>query len=41
MRRLLRAIVEGLALGGVTTLHDPTVMAELAQKISGAQGQED
>jgi acetyl-CoA synthetase len=41
MRRLLRDIAEGRALGDVTTLRDPTVMAGLAQKISAAQAQED
>ena len=37
MRRLLRDIAEGRELGDVTTLRDPSVMAELAQKISAAQ----
>jgi acetyl-CoA synthetase len=41
MRRLLRDIAEGRALGDVTTLRDPAVMAELTQKISAAQAQED
>ena len=41
MRRLLRDIAEGRALGDVTTLRDPTVMAELAQKVAAAQAQED
>jgi acetyl-CoA synthetase len=41
MRRLLRDIAEGRALGDVTTLRDPTVMAELTEKISAAQAQED
>jgi acetyl-CoA synthetase len=41
MRRLLRDIAEGRALGDVTTLRDPTVMAELTQKITAAQTQED
>jgi acetyl-CoA synthetase len=41
MRRLLRDIADGRALGDVTTLRDPTVMAELEQKISAAQAQED
>ena len=41
MRRLLRDIAEGRALGDVTTLRDPTVMAELEQKVSAAQAQED
>jgi acetyl-CoA synthetase len=41
MRRLLRDIAEGRALGDVTTLRDPAVMAELEQKVSAAQAQED
>jgi acetyl-CoA synthetase len=41
MRRLLRDIAEGRALGDVTTLRDPTVMAELSHKISAAQAQEE
>ena len=41
MRRLLRDIAEGRALGDVTTLRDPAVMAELGQKIAAAQAQED
>jgi acetyl-CoA synthetase len=41
MRRLLRDIAEGRALGDVTTLRDPTVMAELEQKISAARAQEE
>jgi acetyl-CoA synthetase len=41
MRRLLRDIGEGRTLGDVTTLRDPTVMAELAQKVASAQAQED
>ena len=41
MRRLLRDIAEGRTLGDVTTLRDPTVMAELAQKVSAARAQED
>jgi acetyl-CoA synthetase len=32
MRRLLRDIAEGKALGDVTTLVDPSVMEELKQK---------
>jgi len=39
MRRLLRDIAEGRALGDVTTLRDPGVMAQLEGKI--AQGQAD
>jgi acetyl-CoA synthetase len=34
MRRLLRDIAEGRALGDVTTLRDPEVMAELESKIA-------
>jgi acetyl-CoA synthetase len=34
MRRLLRDIAEGRALGDVTTLRDPDVMAELEQQIA-------
>jgi acetyl-CoA synthetase len=41
MRRLLRDIAEGRALGDVTTLRDSTVMAQLADKIAAAQAQED
>ena len=41
MRRLLRDIAEGRALGDVTTLRDPTVMAELEQKVAVAQALED
>jgi len=41
MRRLLRDIAEGRALGDVTTLRDPAVMAELEKKVSAAQAQED
>jgi acetyl-CoA synthetase len=41
MRRLLRDIAEGRTLGDVTTLRDPTVMAELERKVSVAQAQED
>jgi acetyl-CoA synthetase len=40
MRRLLRDIAEGRALGDVTTLRDPDVMAELEQQIAAA-GDED
>ena len=40
MRRLLRDIAEGRALGDVTTLRDPAVMAELESKIA-AEGDED
>ncbi|MEO6858452.1 MAG: acetate--CoA ligase [Solirubrobacteraceae bacterium] len=41
MRRLLRDIAEGRALGDVTTLRDPAVMAELEQKVAAAQAQEE
>jgi acetyl-CoA synthetase len=41
MRRLLRDIAEGRALGDVTTLRDPTVMAELEQKVAAAQAEEE
>ncbi len=41
MRRLLRDIAEGRALGDVTTLRDPTVMAALEEKIKAAQGAEE
>jgi acetyl-CoA synthetase len=41
MRRLLRDIAEGRALGDVTTLRDPAVIAELEQKVSAAQAQEE
>jgi acetyl-CoA synthetase len=37
MRRLLRDIAEGRALGDVTTLRDPGVMAELEGKIAAEQ----
>ena len=37
MRRLLRDIAEGRALGDVTTLRDPTVMAALEAKIQAEQ----
>jgi acetyl-CoA synthetase len=40
MRRLLRDIAEGRALGDVTTLRDPDVMAELEAKIA-EEGDED
>jgi acetyl-CoA synthetase len=41
MRRLLRDIAEGRALGDVTTLRDPDVMAELEAKIAAEQAGED
>jgi acetyl-CoA synthetase len=40
MRRLLRDIAEGRALGDVTTLRDPDVMAQLQGKVAEAQQQE-
>jgi len=41
MRRLLRDIAEGRALGDVTTLRDPAVMSELQQKVAAANAAED
>ena len=41
MRRLLRDIADGRALGDVTTLRDPDVMAKLEDKINTEQAQED
>jgi acetyl-CoA synthetase len=41
MRRLLRDIAEGRALGDVTTLRDPAVMSALEDQIQAAQAQED
>jgi acetyl-CoA synthetase len=41
MRRLLRDIAEGRALGDVTTLRDPDVMGELETKIAEARNAED
>ena len=38
MRRLLRDIAEGRAIGDVTTLRDPTVMAELPEEGRGRSG---
>ena len=40
MRRLLRDIAEGRALGDVTTLRDPDVMEQLQGKIADAQAAE-
>jgi acetyl-CoA synthetase len=40
MRRLLRDIAEGRALGDVTTLRDPTVMEQLEDKIKEEQAAE-
>jgi acetyl-CoA synthetase len=41
MRRLLRDIAEGRALGDVTTLRDPAVMEQLEQRVQELQAQED
>jgi acetyl-CoA synthetase len=41
MRRLLRDIAEGRALGDVTTLRDPDVMAALQDRVKELQAQED
>jgi acetyl-CoA synthetase len=41
MRRLLRDIAEGRALGDVTTLRDPAVMSALEDEINKAQATED
>ena len=41
MRRLLRDIAEGRALGDVTTLRDPEVMAQLEERVREMQAQED
>jgi acetyl-CoA synthetase len=41
MRRLLRDIAEGRALGDVTTLRDPDVMSELEAKIAEEQADAD
>ena len=41
MRRLLRDIAEGRALGDVTTLRDPAVIAQLAERIKERAAQED
>ena len=40
MRRLLRDIAEGRALGDVTTLRDPGVMAELERQVKERQDEE-
>jgi acetyl-CoA synthetase len=40
MRRLLRDIAEGRALGDVTTLRDPTVMTQLETQVKELQAQE-
>ena len=41
MRRLLRDIAEGRALGDVTTLRDPAVMSELQERVRELQAAED
>jgi acetyl-CoA synthetase len=41
MRRLLRDIAEGRALGDVTTLRDPAVMGQLQERVREMQAQED
>jgi acetyl-CoA synthetase len=41
MRRLLRDIAEGRALGDVTTLRDPAVTAQLEDQVKERQAQED
>ena len=41
MRRLLRDIAEGRALGDVTTLRDPAVMEQLQHKITELRAEED
>ena len=41
MRRLLRDIAEGRALGDVTTLRDPAVMSQLQERVTDLQAQED
>ena len=41
MRRLLRDIAEGRALGDVTTLRDPGVMAALESQIQAEQAHEE
>ncbi|GAC1492116.1 MAG: acetate--CoA ligase [Solirubrobacteraceae bacterium] len=41
MRRLLRDIADGRALGDVTTLRDPGVMAQLEERIKAGQAAED
>jgi acetyl-CoA synthetase len=41
MRRLLRDIADGRALGDVTTLRDPAVMQQLEEKVKELSAQED
>jgi acetyl-CoA synthetase len=38
MRRLLRDVAEGRALGDTTTLADPTVMTSLKDKYENTEG---
>jgi acetyl-CoA synthetase len=40
MRRLLRDIADGRALGDVTTLRDPAVMSELEEHVAKLREQE-
>ena len=40
MRRLLRDIAEGRALGDVTTLRDPAVTEQLQERVREIQAQE-
>jgi acetyl-CoA synthetase len=40
MRRLLRDIAEGRALGDVTTLRDPAVMEALEDQVKQLQAEE-
>ena len=40
MRRLLRDIAEGRALGDVTTLRDPAVMSQLEERVAELQAEE-
>jgi acetyl-CoA synthetase len=41
MRRLLRDIAEGRALGDVTTLRDPDVLAQLEGRVRELQAMEE
>ena len=41
MRRLLRDIADGRALGDVTTLRDPEVMAQLEKQVNEQRARED
>jgi acetyl-CoA synthetase len=40
MRRLLRDIADGRALGDVTTLRDPAVMQQLQEQVKELDAQE-